>query len=238
MAMAELTHRIADRVVFSVGFGLTEHGALLSNLGQLQLPESRRYLANVLVSSRREITIVSCFDANTMDADKLKNGALLLRDLLAAATGSAAPTSEFDRDPMLVDLALRLQKLGVRVNGAYAERLPLVCSYAKTAVVIEPDWALRGDSYSERLRLRPALLTALGWRYVRVHSFELFADPQAVANRIAESMGIQVNRAAIVDRRDETAFEDTDLAWGDHRSGRPDSGNDQRLIGDKPPHWG
>lgn len=239
MAMADLTHRIADRVVFSVGFGLTEHGALLSNLGQLQLPESRRYLANVLVSSRREITIVSCFDATAMDADKLKNGALLLRDLLAAATGAATPTSEFDRDPMLVDLALRLQKLGVRVNGAYAERLPLVCSYAKTAVVIEPDWALRGDSYSERLRLRPALLTALGWRYVRVHSFELFADPQAVANRIAESLGIQVSRSAVVDRRDEIAFEDTDLAWGDHRGdGRGGSGNDQRLIGDKPPHWG
>ena len=236
-SIADLTHRIADRVVFSVGFGLTQHGALLSNFGQLQAPESRRYLANLLVSSRREITVVSCFDSSSMQPENLKNGALLLRDLLAAAEHLTVESVEYDRDPMLADLALRLQKLGVRVNAGFAQRLPLVCGYAKNAVVIEPDWSLRGDTYSEKLRLRPALLSALGWRYVRVHSFELFADPQAVANRIAESMGIQTRRPAGANLRDETAFEDTDLAWGDiqHQAG---SGNDQRLINDKPPHWG
>lgn len=236
-SIADLTHRIADRVVFSVGFGLTQHGALLSNFGQLQAPESRRYLANLLVSSRKEITVVSCFDSSAMQSENLKNGALLLRDLLLAAEHLSVESVEFDRDPMLADLALRLQKLGVRVNAGFAERLPLVCGYAKNAVVIEPDWALRGDSYSEKLRLRPALLSALGWRYVRVHSFELFADPQAVANRIAESMGIQTRRPAGASLRDETAFEDTDLAWGDVRQ-HSGSGNDQRLINDKPPHWG
>lgn len=239
-SMADLTHRIADRVIFSIGFGLTPHGAVLSNFGQLQDEDGRRYLANLLVSSRREITIVSCFDASAMPADQLKNGALLLRDLLLSAQNPTAEQGEFDRDPMLADLAIRLQKLGVRVNAAFAERLPLVCSYAKTSVVIEPDWALRGDTYSEKLRLRPALLAALGWRYVRVHSFELFADPQAVATRIAESMGVQVQRGAVSDRKDDVAFEDTDLAWGDHRSGSSggDTGNDRRLRDDVPPHWG
>lgn len=238
-SIADLTHRTADRVIFSIGFGLTQHGALLSNFGQLQSAKGRRYLANLLVSSRREITVVSCFDAAAMERDNLQNGSLLLHDLLAAANKPSAELVEFDRDPMLVDLGLRLQKLGVRANGAFAERLPLVCGYAKTAVVIEPDWALRGDSYTEKMRLRPALLTAMGWRYVRVHSFELFADPQAVANRIAESMGVVVRRAAITDRRDETAFEDTDLAWGDARSPEAaGSGNDRRLRDDKPPHWG
>ncbi|MFM5968118.1 MAG: hypothetical protein ACKOQ8_03650, partial [Micrococcales bacterium] len=236
-SIADLTHRIADRVVFSVGFGLTQHGALLSNFGQLQAPESRRYLANLLVSSRREITVVSCFDSSSMQPENLKNGALLLRDLLAAAEHLTIESVEYDRDPMLADLALRLQKLGVRVNAGFAQRLPLVCGYAKNAVVIEPDWSLRGDTYSEKLRLRPALLSALGWRYVRVHSFELFADPQAVANRIAESMGIQTRRPAGANLRDETAFEDTDLAWGDVRQ-QAGNGNDQRLINDKPPHWG
>lgn len=238
-SIADLAHRTADRVIFSVGFGLTQHGALLSNFGQLQSSQGRRYLANLLVSSRREITLVACFDANAMERDNLQNGALLLHDLLIAANNTSAESVEFDRDPMLVDLALRLQKLGVRVSGSFAERLPLVCSFAKTAVVIEPDWALRGDSYSEKLRLRPALLTAMGWRYVRVHSFELFADPQAVANRIAESMGVGVKRSAVVDRRDEIAFEDTDLAWGDASSASATgSGNDRRLRDDKPPHWG
>ena len=72
-----------------------------------------------------------------------------------------------------------------------------------------------------------------------LHSFELFADPQAVANRIAESMGIQVRRAEGANLRDETAFEDTDLAWGDLRNSTGSAGaNDQRLLNDKPPHWG
>ena len=237
-SMADLTHRVADRVIFSIGFGLTPHGALLSNFGQLQEHDGRRYLANLLVSSRREITIVSCFDASALPVEQLKNGAVLLRELLLAAQNPSPQQGDFARDPMLADLAIRLQKLGVRVNAAFAERLPLVCSYAKTAVVIEPDWALRGDTYSEKLRLRPALLQALGWRYVRVHSFELFADPQSVANRIAESMGVQVQRGASVDRKDEVAFEDTDLAWGDRRAGGNDSGNDRRLREDVPPHWG
>jgi len=38
--------------------------------------------------------------------------------------------------------------------------------------------------------LRPAALRRLGWHYVRVHTFELFADPEAVAARIAGIAGL------------------------------------------------
>lgn len=31
----------------------------------------------------------------------------------------------------------------------------------------------------------------------------------------------------------EQSAEDTDSAWG----GRPDPGDDERLYGDRPPHW-
>ena len=52
-------------------------------------------------------------------------------------------------------------------------------------------------------------------------------------------MGVVVKRSAVVDRRDEIAFEDTDLAWGDASSANATgSGNDRRLRDDKPPHWG
>jgi hypothetical protein len=72
------------------------------------------------------------------------------------------------------------------------------------------------------------------WRYVRVYSFELFSDPQAVANRIAESLGLQVSKRPLpLFEKEEKAFEDSDLAWGD----RAES-NDNRLKQDKPPHWG
>jgi hypothetical protein len=237
-SLADLTHRIADRVIFSVGFGRTPHGAVLSNFGQLQSASGRRYLANLLVSARKSLTVVSCFEAQDLPVDKLQNGAALLSDLLAAASGGNADLQDHERDPMLIDLGVRLQKLGIRVSGSFAKRLPLVASYAKSALVVEPDWALNGETWSEKLRLRPALLEAMGWHYFRVHSFELFADPQAVAERIAERLGVALGRQ-VEGQAATRVFEDTDAAWGDRGETSSQAGpNDRRLREDKPPHWG
>ena len=236
-SLADLTHRIADRVIFSVGYGRTPHGAVLSNFGQLQAPASRRYLANLLVSARKSLTVVSCFEAKDLPVDKLQNGAALLSELLQVAGGASSAAADLERDPMLIDLAVRLQKLGIRVSGSFAKRLPLVASFAKTALVVEPDWSLHGETWSEKLRLRPALLEAMGWKYFRVHSFELFADPQAVAERIADAMGVPVKSSATAEPA-ARVFEDTDRAWGDHTAPDATGPNDRRLREDKPPHWG
>ena len=233
LALAELTHRLADRVIFSIGFGRTSHGAVLSNFGQLSEPEGRRSMANLLVSARKSITVISCFAAEDIPSDRLSHGALLLRDLLSAAD---APIESADilPDPMLNDLSLRLKKLGARVDESLSASMPLVVSYAKKAAVIEPDWAIRGENRNEKFRIRPGLFKALGWQYIRVHSFELFSDPQTIAQRIAEQLGMQISkRPTPLFDPSERAFEDSDAAWGD----RADS-NDARLRGDKPPHWG
>ena len=232
-AIADLTHRMADRVIFSLGFGRTSHGAVLSNFGQLSEVEGRRHLANLLVSARTQITLISCFGADDVPVDRLTNGAMLLRDLLAAADMPIAEPGEIN-DPMLSDLAVRLQKLGARVDPSYSSSLPLVVGYAKNAAVIEPDWAIPGANRTERFGIRPGILQAKGWRYIRVYSFELFSDPQAIAIRIAESLGLQVSkRPTPLFEASDRSFEDTDAAWGE----RTDS-NDQRLRQDKPPHWG
>jgi hypothetical protein len=233
LSLADLTHRLADRVIFSIGFGRTSHGAVLSNFGQLSEPEGRRSLANLLVSARKEITVISCFTASDIPSDRLTNGAVLLSDLLSAADAQPEPADAI-ADPMLNDLSLRLKKLGARVDETLSASMPLVVSYAKKAAVIEPDWALRGENRNEKFRIRPGLLRALGWQYIRVHSFELFSDPQAIAQRIAEQLGMQISKrpTPLFDPA-ERAFEDSDAAWGD----RSDS-NDARLRGDKPPHWG
>jgi hypothetical protein len=230
--IAELTHRLADRVIFSLGFGRTSHGAVLSNFGQLSEPDGRRFLANLLVSAREQITVVSCFDADDMPNDRLANGALILKDLLKASSAQPEPASQI-LDPMLSDLSLRLKKLGARVDDGFSRELPLIASFAKTSAVIEPDWSIPGQSRTEKFRIRPGLLTSMGWKYVRVYSFELFSDPQSVAIRIAEQLGLQVSKRPLplFDSNDQ-AFEDTDAAWGD----RSDS-NDSRLRQDKPPHW-
>jgi hypothetical protein len=104
-------------------------------------------------------------------------------------------------------------------------------SHGKQLAVVDPDWGLVGDSWDEKLRLRPGLLRAMGWRYLRVHVLEMFSNPQQVANRIAAELGIPVERRP--EPLFEPAFEDTATAWGD-----PDDSNDSRLRDDKPPHWG
>ena len=231
VALSELTHRIADRVIFSIGFGRTQHGAVLSNFGELSQANGRRHLANLLVSARHEITVVSCFAVEDVPSDRLSNGAVLLRELLEAGT---RPVQELDleHDPMLQDLNLRLKKLGVRVDVSFSASTPMVASFGKNAAVIEPDWSIPGASRTERFRLRPRLLQSLGWHYIRVYSFELFSDPQALAQRIAMKLGVQVGRQPQT-LFDEKAFEDTDAAWGDSTKS-----NDQQLKADKPPHWG
>ncbi|WP_138316510.1 DUF4011 domain-containing protein [Rhodoluna limnophila] len=233
-SIAELSHRVADRIIFSLGYGRTSHGAVLSNFGQLSETDGRRYLANLLVSARKQITLVSCFGPDDLPTDRLSNGAVLLGDLFAAATAERAPI-DMPTDPMLQDLSLRLKKLGARVDQSFSKELPLVVAYAKTAAVIDPDWAIPGSTRTEKFHIRPGLLTSMGWKYIRVYSFELFSDPQKLANRIAEELGLQITRRPqpLFDAADR-AFEDTDLAWGD-RAGLT---NDQRLQQDKPPHWG
>ncbi len=56
-------------------------------------------------------------------------------------------------------------------------------------VAIETDALLHRSSLRESLRLRPELLRRLGWHYARVHSFELFSDPDAVAREIVVMLG-------------------------------------------------
>ncbi len=232
VGIADLAHRSADRIIFTVGYGLTPRGGVSSDFGQLSSPEGRRYLANTLVSARKQITIVSCITADVIPADGLSAGAHLLKTLLSSAEDGGHVPGDHEADPMLGDLAKRLKRLGVRVDANFAERLPLVIAYAEKNAVVVPDWTLRGDSWTEKLRLRPALLRATGWKYVRVHSFDLFADPQSVAHRIAEDLGIQVSRQPQSLFDQDRAFEDTDMAWGD----RPVT-NDNDLKRDVPPHY-
>ncbi|MEG2386853.1 MAG: hypothetical protein RSB13_08220, partial [Aurantimicrobium sp.] len=59
------------------------------------------------------------------------------------------------------------------------------------AVAVETDAVLARGSLRESLRLRPEMLRRLGWHYIRIHAFELFADPEAVATRIAALIGVE-----------------------------------------------
>jgi hypothetical protein len=117
-------------------------------------------------------------------------GVLALRRLLADAEGRIAGDEiDDDRDAMLVDLARRLRVLGMKASLGYHGKLGLVASYGARAITVETDAALQGSSLRQGLRLRPETLKRLGWHSLRVHSFDLFSDPDAIAGRIAIALG-------------------------------------------------
>lgn len=182
-----------DRVVFSVGYGRTPHGRVLSDFGPLGKPGGDRLLAVAMTRARRSLVIVTCFRPGDIEDGRLGHGAIALAEILdeIAARRAETPLPD-DSDPMLVDLSQRLAARGLRVALGHRGKLGLVAANGGMCVVVETDSVLLGRSLRESLRLRPEVLRRLGWHYARVHAFELFSDPDAVADRVARLAGLQV----------------------------------------------
>ncbi|HWU46181.1 MAG TPA: AAA family ATPase [Humibacter sp.] len=182
-----------DRVIFSIGYGRTPHGRLLSNFGSLAEPGGDRLLAVGLTRARRSMDIVSCFRPEDIDESRMRHGIIALARVLgeAAAISSGVNDIPDDSEPLLVDLACRLERFGLTVQLGHRGRLPLVASYRGKAVVVETDAVVTKGSLRESLRLRPEVLRRLGWHYLRVHSFELFSDPESVAAKVAKLIGVE-----------------------------------------------
>lgn len=179
-----------DRVIFSIGYGRTPHGRVLSDFGALGRPGGERMLAAAMTRARRSMVIVTCFEASDIDEDRMQFGAIALADVLTDVTArtriEAVPD---DSDPMLVDLARRLEARGLRVALGHRGKLGLVANHLGKCLTIDTDTALHSASLRDSLRLRPELLRRLGWHYLRVHAFELFSNPGAVADRIVAILG-------------------------------------------------
>jgi hypothetical protein len=179
-----------DRVIFSIGYGRTPHGRLLSNFGSLGEPGGDRLLAIGMTRARRSMDIVSCFRPADIDADRQRHGILALSQVLIESEAREAEVSVPDvSEAMLVDLAGRLERLGLTVSLGHRGKLALAVSHAGRAVVVETDAVVGRSSLRESLRLRPEVLRRLGWHYLRVHSFELFSSPDVVAARVAALLG-------------------------------------------------
>ncbi len=180
-----------DRVVFSLGYGRTPHGRVLSDFGALGQPGGERLLAVAMTRARRSLVIVTCVQPDDLDETRMKHGAVALAELLGEiANRRAEPPLPDDSDPMLVDLSRRLEARGLRVALGHRGKLGLVAANGGMCVVVDTDSVLTGRSLREALRLRPEVLRRLGWHYARVHAFELFTDPDAVADRIARMAGL------------------------------------------------
>lgn len=194
LTLEQATAQSRDRVIFSVGYGRTPHGRVLSNFGALGRPGGERLLAVAMTRARRAMTIVSCFRPADLDTARIRHGVVELAELLALEHPEPEPASlPAERDPMLGELADRLHRLGLSVALDYRGVIPLAASHGERAIAIDLDFAGGERSLRDALRLRPAVLRRLGWHYHRVHSFDLFADPERVARRIASIVGVDAD---------------------------------------------
>ena len=213
LTLEESVAESRDRVVFSLGYGLTKHGRVLSDFGDLSTPDGERLLTVAMTRARRSMVLVSSIRPTAFDDGRLEHGAATLMSILGglAARGRDARLEDL-ADPLTLALARELRGRGASVDVDYRGLLPLVAQYQGKAVVIESDPEAHGESLRESLRLRPLILRRLGWHYVRVHAFDLYTDPATVASRVAAVLGIpdSVPRAdtetapiGIIDPRDE-----------------------------------
>ncbi len=248
--------RSRDHVIFTVGYGRTPHGRVLSDFGELSGPHGRQIIAAALTRARRSMTVVSCFTAKDLNPDKLDGGASVLAELYNQEAADEMASAPAQSEPLLVDLANRLDALGAFTSINYGGELDLVAYHGKRAIVIETDNAYARGTLRETIRLRPELLERLGWSYRRVYTFDLFSDPQRIADEIAIALGVKEppvpeaengittskqgssRRAHLPGAQDEPGtdeapFDESAEAWGD----RPQD-NDEWLLAQRPPHWG
>lgn len=191
LTLEESVAESRDRVVFSLGYGLTKHGRVLSDFGDLSTPDGERLLTVGMTRARRSMVIVSSIRPSAFDDGRLEYGAATLMSILGGiAARSREARLEDLADPLTRALARELRRAGLSVDVHYRGLLPLVAQYDGKAVVVESDPETIGESLRESLRLRPQILRRLGWHYVRVHSFDLYRDPADVAQRIAAMLGV------------------------------------------------
>jgi hypothetical protein len=191
LTLEESVAESRDRVIFSLGFGLTKHGRVLSDFGELSTPDGERLLTVGMTRARRSMVIVSSIRPSSFDDGRLEFGAATLMGILGGIAARRREARLEDlADPLTLALARELRRLGVSVDVHYRGLLPIVAQYDGRAVVAESDPETIGESLRESLRLRPQILRRLGWHYVRVHSFDLYSDPAAVAARIAAMLGV------------------------------------------------
>lgn len=192
LTLEESVAESRDRVVFSLGFGLTRHGRVLSDFGDLSTPDGERLLTVGMTRARRSMVIVSSIRPSAFDDGRLEYGATTLMSILGGiAARSREARLEDLADPLTLALAHELRRLGISVDVHYRGLLPLVAQHNGKAVVAESDPETQGESLRESLRLRPQVLRRLGWHYVRVHAFDLYSDPAGVAARIAALLGVE-----------------------------------------------
>ena len=174
-----------DRVIFSVGFGRSPHGRVLSDLGVLSSAHGSRLVAVAVTRAKHHLTVISCLTTAELREGRMSDGARALGEFIDDTLAYVAPSAT--HHPLLDDLGRRLEQRGLALL-ADVPGVPLAARIGDECVAIDIDDSLMSLSLREGLRIRPAMLARCGWRYERVHELELFLSPDFVADRIVKAL--------------------------------------------------
>lgn len=101
-----------EAIILSLGLGRTPHRRVLHTFGPVSAPGGDALLLDALGSTRHRLTVVACFGADDLDAERLRGpGPRLLADLLAFAArrGAGQDVTDLVRpepaDPLLRSLS-------------------------------------------------------------------------------------------------------------------------------------
>lgn len=194
-----------DAVIFSLGLGCTPHGRVVRNFGAVSTTTGVQLLNGILGAARKRVQVVSCLQASDFEKERLASGGpRYLYDLLKLAqsrTGKAWQLPETNSDtalvlnnPLLLDIATRLERLGCTVQFDYGfadgVRVPLAVGHpeldSEMLVAVlpdDPEYA-REANVRNRDRRRVEELVAIGWIATQLFSVAAFLDPAGEANRI------------------------------------------------------
>ena len=174
-----------DRVIFSVGFGRSPHGRVLSDLGALSTSEGLRLVAVAVTRANHHLTVISSLTTEELREPRMSDGARALGEFIDDTLTFIPPTSS--NHPLLDDLGRRLEQRGALLI-ADVPGIPLAARIGDECIAIDIDDNLMELSLREGLRIRPAMLARCGWKYSRVHELQLFLSPDIVADRLVKEI--------------------------------------------------
>ena len=189
-----------DVIVFSVGYGPDERGNVSMNFGPLNKDGGERRLNVAVTRAREEVLVFTSLRPDQIDL--ARTSARAVRDLQAflrhaergtLSVSATSPASAGSSDGLVEHLAARLEERGWEVStgvGASSVRVDVAVVHparpGRFLAGIETD----GENYArsatarDRDRLRPMVLTGLGWDLLRVWTVDWWRDPDAEVERL------------------------------------------------------
>ncbi|PWD51951.1 hypothetical protein C8046_16160 [Serinibacter arcticus] len=197
-----------DSIVLSVGYGKSLHGRVIHQFGAVSSQHGVSLLVDAIDACRGRLVVTSCIAPSELDSNRLRaSGSRMLADLLAfAAAGGDIEVETGERegspDPLLVDLADRLWRMGLTVAADYGPdggvRIPLAVGHPHlseqlgVAILSDTDVYVSTPSLRVRDRHWVERLERRGWDVVVLASLDVFLDPDAAAQRVLDVVSDRV----------------------------------------------